>query len=961
MSTTEPTQKHRFAAIETALGEDRFLLKYFSGKEELGRLFDYSITLLDPMDDVDADELIGQNITIRLQVETDEHEHVRYFNGFVSSLSFVGYHNNAGIYHARMVPWLWLLSRTSDCQSFQEETVPQILEQIFMQFGFKDYRFDLRGQYLPKVFCVQYNETALNFVSRLMENEGIYYWWEHHNGRHVMVITDDMTTHVPHPLRDKIEWKERTGVPEDGYLYNWRVQKTVSSGGFALNDYNFKMPKEDLRSTKAQEKKHAASKFEHFEYPGLYRDLAYGEALSNIRLEEAQAGHELAEATVTARAIATGYKFDLVRAERDDQERRYLVVSSMVSIAMDGYSSGSGGGGDKYDCQITAIPEGAVYRPARLTPKPVVTGPQPALVVGPPGEEIYCDQFGRVKVHFYWDRRSLANEKSSKWVRVSQPSAGGSWGFTSIPRIGQEVLVEYMNGDPDQPIITGRVYNEENRFPYDPPSFKERSGWKTNSSPGGGGFNELRFEDKKGAEQIFMHGQKDMDVRVLEKQREWIGISKHLIVQGDSHELIARDKHEYAGRHHTEEVKEHRFSKIGKDALSEVGKDFQLKAGAEVRLEAGGDMYVAGQGAISVQAGSKVVIEAPSITLKGAGGFIKVDSSGVTIVGNVVLINSGGSPDSLTKLPKKALDRPRQPEEADDSVAGKVESTEGMGHALTAATWEQQEVSDLAARDAKPFEELEPGAGDAPPEENAEPGPLSDLLSDALGAVKRMGEEVKGYANQISEGIASTAAAVKNEITSARQRLQAELAPLYDAANQVKAAVEEVQGAIKEVEAAVKEAKEVANDVVDEVKGVVTEAVAVVKEVTDAVKQTAETVKEVAETVKTAVEDAKDAAQEVVDAVTDAVKQTVAPVKEAAKAVRELGDSVEEVTDSMKEAAKEVEDNAKEALDTQREAVRSMEKEARDKAREATDAVRGTFAGMEDAAREIRDSFKISF
>lgn len=696
---SSPTGQNRHAAIETSLGPDKLLLKSMSGREELGRLFDYHLVLLDPDKDVDADKVVGTNATVRLQTEDGA---TRYFNGYIASLAYLGYEGNAGVYHAHMVPWLWMLSRTSDCRSFQNKSVKQILEEVFKDFGFQDYEFKLSGTYKPKVFIVQFNETALNFVSRLMEHEGIYYWWKHENGKHTMVITDDMAQHQSNPGRAKVEWRERTGVLDDGYLYDLRVQKTISSGAFATNDYNFKSPKKDLRSKLAREKKHAAAKFEHFEFPGYFRENDDGSNLSKVRLEEAQTGYETMDALSTARAIACGYKFNLSRAERADQQRDYLIISTVVTVSIDAYGTG-GSSGDKFECQITCIPTSGVFRPARTSVKPVVKGPQAALVVGPAGEEIYCDEHGRVKLHFYWDRRSKGDENSSKWVRVSQPSAGGGYGFMSLPRIGQEVIVEFLNGDPDQPLVTGRVYNGENKPPYNLPADKSRTVWKSNSTKGGGGFNELRFEDSKNNEQIFLHAQKDMDVRVKKQRKEYTGTDQHLIVENDQTEKAGRDLDQVIGRHHKESVGKDHHADIGGDSLTNVGKAYQVTAGMDLRIEAGTDTEITTGMATSIVSGMSIVIDAPMITLKGAGGFITIGPTGVAVQGTMVLINSGGAATPKKSVAKKSVEKPKKAAMADDSKAGKVDKSKGMGHASQPGTWKNQTVQDLAAQSGSPF------------------------------------------------------------------------------------------------------------------------------------------------------------------------------------------------------------------------------------------------------------------
>ena len=678
------TQEHRHAALDTKLGKDKVLLQSFTGQETLGRPFEYKAVILDPEHHIQPDDLIGTNVTLRLELEDRT---TRYINGFICQLSYNGMYNNAGVYHAQVVPWLWLLTRTSDCRIFQEKTVPQILEEIFTDNGFSDFEMHLTGMHKPWVYCVQYNETDFNFVSRLMEHEGIYYYFKHENSRHVMVLVDAMTAHEKHPGAPEVEWHEHSGVFEDGYIHDMTFQKTVSPGAYAHCDYDFKKPKLDLRTDVKQEKPHAGSKFEMFEWPGIYEDPGHGREIAKWRVEEAQASYETMSATATKRALCTGYKFELVKAERRDQEREYLITTTHTHIQQDNFTSGGGGTGDKYECRFTCIPVTGIWRSARATPKPVIRGPQCALCVGPPGEEIYTDEFGRVKVHFYWDRRSLANERSSMWVRVSHPSAGKGWGQISLPRIGQEIIVEFLDGDPDRPIVTGRVYNGENMPPYALPGDKTRSMIKTNSSMGGGGFNELRFEDLKGKEQIFLHGQKDMDVRVKERWREEIGIDAHYTVGNDLFSTVGANVHLDNGASRMETVGADLNVTVGGDHAESAGSNISTTAGMNLRLEAGMNMYL--------KAGMNLTLEAGSCK-------IALTPAGIFINGPMVFINSGSGGVPVAKVP---ADKTKKPDPADDSNAGKPESSKGMGHAGNPQAWDKTTVHDLAHQQGAPFYE----------------------------------------------------------------------------------------------------------------------------------------------------------------------------------------------------------------------------------------------------------------
>lgn len=696
-----PTQDQRHAAIETKLGKDKLLLKSMSGREELGRLFEYHAVLLEATGDVDGNQLVGTNVSVRLQVEDGS---TRYLNGYVCSMVFLGYEGGMGTYHAEIVPWLWLLTRTSDCRIFQEKTVQEIIEESFRDHGFEDFKFQLCRSYKKRVFCVQYNETTFNFVSRLMEHEGIYYYWKHENGKHTMMIVDDMASHESCPGRAEIEWRPHTGLPQDGYLYDLRVQKSVSTGKFAHTDYNFQKPTEDLRKKQESEKPHAASKFELFEFPGHYRDAAEGDALAKVRLEEAQAQQETMEAMVMARAVACGYFLKLKKAERRDTERRYLITSTNITISEDDYTTGGGASGHKFECNINGIPDSTKYRPARVTGKPYMRGPQTALVVGPSGEEIYTDEHGRVKVHFYWDRRSTANEKSSKWVRVAQPAAGGGYGFVSIPRVGQEVVVEFIAGDPDRPMVMGCVYNGANKPPYSLPGEKTKTVWKSNSSKGGGGYNEIRFEDSKSSEQIFIHGQKDLDIRIENDSRTLITKNNDVTIGENSTTTIGSNAATTIGSNHAHTVGSNMHVDVGGEEAINIGTNSSKVIGNDTLVKTGMNLHEEAGMGVYIKAGMKVVIEAgATITLKVGGNHVTISPAGVAIVGTLVLINSGGAASSGTSVSKKKPEKAKKAVEAKNSSAGQVEKSKGMGHASSPQTWAKQTVQDYAAQSGAPF------------------------------------------------------------------------------------------------------------------------------------------------------------------------------------------------------------------------------------------------------------------
>ncbi len=612
------TQKHRVFAVNSSLGEDVLVFWRMTASEQLGRLFEFDLELFSEKPDIKLADVLGTNMTIRM--ELPHQQGTRYFNGFVTQFGFLGVHSvRYAVYRAKLSPWLWFLTRTSDCRIFQNKKVPDIIKEIFREQGFTDFEDKLSGDYREWEYCVQYRETDFNFVNRLMEQEGMYYYFTHENGKHMLVLADGYSSHGKFPRYDEVPYFP----PDDhdhrrrDHLFEWFVSQQVQPGAYALNDYDFKAPRKNLRALLKQPKKHAQAEFEMYDYPGEYVEPGDGNTYSKIRLQELLAQHEIAQGRGNAAGLAVGYLFSLSQCPREEQNREYLITSAVHRLESDEYESvpGLASAGKIYQGEITAIDAQQPYRVPRITPKPVVQGPQTAMVVGPKGEEIYTDQYGRVKCQFHWDRYGKADQDSSCWIRVSQTWAGKQWGAMHIPRIGQEVIVDFLEGDPDQPIITGRVYNGASMPPYGLPAHQTVSGIISRSSKGAGAanFNEIRFEDKKGEEQFVIHAERNMDILIEKDRKELVEANSHLHVKGARKEKID-----------------------GEQSLT-VGMSQQEKVGNKHALEAGQEIHL--------KAGMKVIIEAGlQLTIKGAGGFIDIGPAGITIQGILVKINSGGAP-----------------------------------------------------------------------------------------------------------------------------------------------------------------------------------------------------------------------------------------------------------------------------------------------------------------------------
>lgn len=626
------TGANRLLAINTPLGEDVLLIRSLNMTEELGRPFHAELELRSEKHDIAYDEIIGKNCTIRL-MRTDGQ--TRFINGYISRFVQEGApsEGRSNVYRATFVPWLWFLTRTSDCRIFQEKSYKDIIMEVFRDHGFSEFKDECSGEHPKHEYVVQYRETAFNFVSRLMEEEGIYYYFEHENGKHMLVLCDQADAHAPVDGYASIPYVEQTaGNVGMERLFEWVVEKQVQTQSFALRDFDFKVPGKNLDSNRDTDHPVKELVSEYYDYPGGYHEKADGDSRATLRAEEVTAHVEVCRARGDVRGLLLGSTFELTGFPREDQNRKYLVTSMAIHAETDDYSSGGGSENELFQCALTVIPADRNYRAARVTPKPVISGPQHALVTGPKGEEIFTDEFGRVKVWFPWDRHADKDDATSCWIRVAQVWAGKAWGGMFIPRIGQEVIIEFMEGDPDRPVVTGRVYNGTCTVPYKLPDNKTMSTIKSNSSKGGGGFNEFRFEDKKGSEQIFIHAERQLDVRVKSNRYETIGNDRHLVVENDKFEHIKNNRSETIDGDHMEKIgKDRHLTVVGKEAVQIDGSK-SLGVGGNVIEKFGADQVTTVSGELHIKADTIILEASTNITIKvGGSSYLAIDSSSADI------------------------------------------------------------------------------------------------------------------------------------------------------------------------------------------------------------------------------------------------------------------------------------------------------------------------------------------
>jgi type VI secretion system secreted protein VgrG len=681
------TQQNRPLAVDTPLGKDKLLITSFSGQEGLSQLFSYEIEAVTPVGtDVPFDRVLGQPVSVRLTLPGGQ---ARSFNGICNRLTQGASDIVFTSYRLEVVPKVWLLTRRAQSRIFQHKNIPDILKEVLAGI---DVSFELQGSFAPRDYCSQYRETDFNFLCRLLEEEGIYYYFKHANGSHRMVLANSPQAHSDVPGDTRILLETLVGgLREAERITGWEKRQELRSGKSTLWDHCFELPHKHLEAEKPiadavpvgkathKLKLAGVEQLELYDWPGEYAqrfdgvDKGGGDNSGDlskifedarrtveIRMQQETTPTLLIHGNSNCRQLAAGHKFTLDTEPGDNTARQmraegaYVLTSVSHFTTQSGYHTGETA--FRYQNHFTCIPAALPFRPPRVTPRPVVQGTQSAVVVGPPGEEIFTDKYSRVKVQFHWDRQGKNNADSSCWLRVATPWAGKQWGMIHIPRIGQEVLVAFLEGDPDQPIIVGSLYNAEMMPPYKLPDKKTQSGLKTRSTLQGTpeNFNELRFEDKKDSEEIYFHAEKDFNRVVENNDTLKVGSSKaedgsqtieiwnnrtENVKEGDEKVTIEKGNR-------TVTVKTgddlHEVDTGNRTVTVKTGDDsHQIKMGnRDVQIDMGNDTLTIKMGnqTTKLNLGASSTEAMQSIELKVGQSSIKIDQMGVTIQGMMVSI-----------------------------------------------------------------------------------------------------------------------------------------------------------------------------------------------------------------------------------------------------------------------------------------------------------------------------------
>ncbi len=622
--TSTYTQAATYMSVSTPAGTDVLLLRSMRGEEGLSMPFQFNLDMISQNSAIDFSSIVGAAATVTIESSGSA---TRYVNGIMTRFVQAGTSGSMTTYHGELRPWFWLLRLASDNCVYQQMTAPAIVKAVFDGLGFSDYRDATTATYTTRDYAVQYGETAFDFVSRLLEEEGIHYFFEHADGKHTLVLADDSDAHAACSGPTAIRYKTAGDLErrKDDMILDCFVEQQIIPNTYAVDDYEFTTPAVDLTVSVDGP---ASSSLKLYEYPGGYSKTADGNTFANSRLQAVEADAKSLTGTSTVRMFTPGFTFQLTDHYRSDANATYLLKRVVHDATLKEYSNA-----------FEAIPSTVTYRPRRVTPRPRIAGAQTAIVVGKSGEEIWTDQYGRIKVQFHWDRLGKNDENSSCWLRVAQGWAGKAWGAMFLPRIGSEVLVTFLEGNPDRPIVTGSVYNATQVVPYALPGEQTKSTIMTNSSKGGGGSNEIRFEDKAGSEELYLHAQMTMTTLVEKDRVETIKNNDTLTVtqaksvtvtDGDDSYTISKGKRTYAVT-----AGDEAYSVGGKRDLTITGDESHTNSGkfthtvsGDYTLQVTGNLTIEAKGSVSIKSGTTFAIEAGTALSNKAGSDLSLEATG---------------------------------------------------------------------------------------------------------------------------------------------------------------------------------------------------------------------------------------------------------------------------------------------------------------------------------------------
>ena len=626
MALTNPNQINRLLSLQTPLGQDTLIPSSFFGIEKLSSLFNFKISAISTNQNITPEQLLGKSVTLSISRPKSD---PRYFNGIVTTFSAsYAVVSKLRAYELILRPKAWLLTKTSDCKIFQNKTVIQITDSIFSDNQITNYKKQgITGSHPSRDYCVQYQETDFDFLCRIWAEEGIYFYFDHKNNEHTLILSDSVNGYCD--CLDKSVNHASTIQNDTLSINKWDNDSVFVSGKYTLNDYNFEQPSTNLTATTVTTLSNSQFKsWELYNYPGNYTQKNDGQNLSRYRMEQVESAYAVANGEGNYRGFMSGAKFTMEQHEVKSEEKKKYVLTSVEHTAIDESHLGNTTRESTYSNKFEAIPATTVFRPPPVTRRPLIPGPQTAKVVGPSGEDIYCDKYGRIRVQFFWDRDGKNNENSSCWIRVAQVFAGANWGTIYTPRIGMEVIVAFLDGDPDQPLVVGSVYNADNMPPYTLPGQKTQSGIKTRSTTKGTSstYNEMRIEDQKDSELFYFRAQKDFQREVMNNDTLTVSNDQTITITKNRSETVSE------GNMSTTVSKGNKSTTVSKGnvAMDVTSGNYNLTLGS-------------GSANVKCNGGSILLQAASSITLKVGANEIVISQSGVTIKGTMVQSTATGT------------------------------------------------------------------------------------------------------------------------------------------------------------------------------------------------------------------------------------------------------------------------------------------------------------------------------
>jgi type VI secretion system secreted protein VgrG len=973
---TDFKQDERLLDFTTVLGTDVLLIESFAGTEAISELFHYKVELLATVDKtVDPKKLVGTKAAIGIQA--DDSGTQRYINGIIASFEFTGGDEEFNNYRAYIVPNLWVLTLNKNTRVFQDKTVTDVVKAVLSNYNISP-AIETSATYTPMEYCTQYRETDFDFISRLMEQHGIFYYFKHTYQDHTCTLQDTSSKLAACAIQDSFRYAPQLNANEGFYDFvvkEFNSKTTMVTGHHLAWDYSFikyKTVPDPLKDATTSGPL-GANNHEEYDYADSAAAYLKKEAsdpkisdlasfFGQIRKEECDAGTQIVVGTSNAIPVQTGYSFSLTKYPQTNLNTKYLITRVEHTVQqLPSYRSRKQASIGPYSNTFTSIPFSIPFRAPFRTPKPVVNGMHTGQVVVPSGEDSYMDKYGRVCVQFFWDRLRKPNTTDNTLLRVAQPWAGKGWGTYFWPRVDDEVLIDFMEGDPDQPIVVGSVYNGVNMPKYDPAGQYTLSGILTRSSKNGGAANanELRFEDLQGKEQIFMNAERDYDLHVEHDWHTTVGNQQHTTITDNQYEQVGGESHLLVKKKQYQEVdddahlnlKANQIIQVGTDKQESIGSNLKLKIGQDSNINVGqnlnekigmnyssnvgmnqynkaGMVYVVDSGQeVHIKGGMTVVIEGGmGVCLSGPGGFVSIDPSGVTIQGMLVKINSGGA----------ALQG--SPAQTQDPVAP------GNPTAPTAPTFPGDDPYSKAATSQSGAPPPSPSsssnaASSSSPAQSSAPSP------SVPGAVSSTAAAAQQEAQQAANGAQQAAQQAEQSAQQAQQQAQ-------QAVNQV---TQQARQEYQQAQQAVQQAQQAVNQATQQGKAAAQQAL------NQAEQQAQQTAQAAAQAVQQAQKQAQQVEQQAQQAAQQAQQQAQQAEQQAQKAAQQAQQQGQQAAQQAQQAAQQAEKQAQQAAQQAQQQAQQAQKQVQQAASGAQQQAQQASQAAQQSAAQAMNQAKRGF